>query len=215
MSVELRDETAAAVTAAQDGPTGRGARARATSNSKTGGAATAARAPLAATVLRDARLLLAAVWLGAAVFFSSAVAPAAFAAVPARELAGAVVSRTLAVVNTGGAVVGLLLLLSLPLDRGARSRRASVGEAASLLLLAALCAVGQWIITARMQSLRAQIGRPIDELAAADPLRVAFNSLHVYSVWALVAAMLAGAAALLLIARRARMKDEGGRMNKN
>jgi hypothetical protein len=208
MSVELGDKTGAAGPAAQDGPAVTNARARATANSETGGAATVARAPLWATVLRDARLLLAAVWLGAAVYFSFAVAPAAFAALPARELAGAVVSRTLAVVNTGGAVVGLLLLLSLPLDRGAHSRRASVGEAASLLALAALCAAGQWIVAARMQSLRAQIGRPIDELAAADPLRVAFNSLHVYSVWALVAAMLAGAAALLLIARRARKKGD-------
>jgi len=154
----------------------------------------------------DARLLLAALWLGAAVFFSFAVAPAAFAVLPARELAGAVVARTLAVVNTGGAVIGLLLLLSLPLDRGARSRRAVACEAASLLVLTALCAAGQWVVAARMQSLRAKVGRPIDELAASDPLRVAFNSLHVYSVWALVAAMLAGAAALLLIARRARME---------
>jgi len=213
MSVELGDKTG--VPAAQDGPTVTDAQTGAAANRKTGGDATAARAPLPATVLRDARLLLAAVWLGAAVYFSFAVAPAAFAALPARDLAGAVVSRTLAVVNTGGAIVGLLLLLSLPLDRGARSRCASVGEAAALLALTALCAAGQWVVAARMQSLRAQVGRPIDDLAATDPLRVAFNSLHVYSVWALVAAMLAGAAALLLIARRTRMKAEGGRMKKN
>jgi hypothetical protein len=162
-----------------------------------------------AAFVADARLLLIALWLGAAVFFSFAVAPSAFAVIPARELAGAVVSRTLAVVNTGGAVIGLLLLLSLPLDGGARSRRASAGEAASLLVLTALCAAGQWVVAARMHSLRAQVGRPIDELAAGDPLRVAFNSLHVYSVWALVAAMLAGGAALLLIARRARMEKQG------
>lgn len=208
MSIELGEKTAAS-SAAQDGPAATDARARATANSKTSGGATVARASLAATVLRDARLLLAAVWLGAAVYFSFAVAPAAFAALPQRDLAGAVVSRTLALVNTGGAVIGLLLLLSLPLDGGARSRRARAGEAASLLVLTALCAAGQWVVAARMQSLRAQIGRPIDELAATDPLRVAFNSLHVYSVWALVAAMLAGGAALLLIARRARMGKQG------
>jgi hypothetical protein len=207
MSVELGAKTAASP-AAQDGPSVADAQAGATVDSKTSGAATAARAPLWATILRDVRLLLAAVWLGAAVFFSSAVAPAAFAALPQRDLAGAVVSRTLSVVNTGGAVIGLLLLLSLPLDRGARSRRARAGEAASLLVLAALCAAGRWVVAARMQSLRAQIGRPIDELSATDPLRVAFNSLHVYSVWALVAAMLAGGAALLLIARRTRMNEK-------
>ena len=160
-------------------------------------------------LVADARLLLIALWLGAAVFFSFAVAPSAFAVIPARELAGAVVARTLAVVNTGGAVIGLLLLLSLPLDRRAASRRARAGEGVSLLFLTALCAAGQWVISARMATLRAQIRRPIDELAANDPVRVAFNSLHVYSVWALVAAMLAGAAALLLIARRTRMEKQG------
>lgn len=210
MSVELGAKTSAA---APDATAAAEARAQATANSdtsagsKAGAGANATRMPLMAVVLRDARLLLAAVWLGAAVFFSFAVAPSAFAAVPARELAGAVVSRTLVIVNTGGAVVGLLLLLSLPLERGARSRRASVGEAASLLVLTALCAVGQWVIAARMQTLRAQVGRPIDELAAADPLRVAFNGLHAYSVRALAAAMLAGAVALLLIARRTRTKN--------
>jgi hypothetical protein len=53
-----------------------------------------------------------------------------------------------------------------------------------------------------MLSLRQQMGRPIDETAASDPLRVAFNSLHVYSVAALMAAMLAALVAFILIARR-------------
>ena len=39
--------------------------------------------------LHGVRLLLVAVWLGGAVFFSAAVAPSAFAVLPSRELAGA------------------------------------------------------------------------------------------------------------------------------
>jgi hypothetical protein len=47
------------------------------------------------------------------------------------------------------------------------------------------------------------MGRPIDEVAANDPLRLGFNSLHGYSVMALGVAIIAAAVALLLIARRA------------
>jgi hypothetical protein len=56
-----------------------------------------------------------------------------------------------------------------------------------------------------MLALRAQMGRPIDETAASDPLRMAFNSLHVYSVAALTVAMIAALAAFIFIARRARV----------
>ena len=137
---------------------------------------TRTRAGLGLTILNDARLLLIAVWLGAAVFFSFVVAPSAFAVLPARELAGGVVNRTLAVLNVAGFVISLLLL--------------------------ATTFAGQWVIGARLRALRAAMGRPIDELAANDPLRVAFNNLHGYSVGALTVGMIAAVVALLLIARR-------------
>ena len=49
--------------------------------------------------LVNVRLLLVALWLGAAVFFI-AVAQSSFAVLPSRELAGSVVSRTLMVLNS-------------------------------------------------------------------------------------------------------------------
>ncbi|MGB7925924.1 MAG: DUF4149 domain-containing protein [Pyrinomonadaceae bacterium] len=163
-----------------------------------------------AAVVRDVRLLLVALWLGAAVFFSAAVAPSAFSvlrrfAVPhANELAGSIVTRTLSVVNTGGFIVGLLLLASAFLFRRLVTRRAIVAETVALAVLAMTTAVGQWVIAARMLTLRASLGRPIDEVAQNDPVRVAFNSLHGYSVAALAVGILAAVVALLLVARRAR-----------
>jgi hypothetical protein len=53
-----------------------------------------------------------------------------------------------------------------------------------------------------MLALRAAMGRPIDAVAANDPLRAAFNSLHGYSVGLMTVAMLSGGVALLLIGRR-------------
>jgi hypothetical protein len=153
-------------------------------------------------IVRDVRLLLIAVWLGAAVFFSFAVAPSVFSVLPARELAGAVVSRTLSIVNTGGFILSLLLLLSAPLFKNKLSRRAFYAELLSLGLIALTTFAGQWIIAARLQALRLAMGRPIDEIAANDPLRIAFNSLHGYSVTALSLGMIAAVITLLLIARR-------------
>lgn len=159
---------------------------------------------LALILLRDTRLLFLALWLGAAVFFSFAVAPAVFSVLPARELAGAVVSRTLGIVNTGGFFISLLLLLTAFLFRRNTSRRAFYTEIVALALLALTTSTGQWIIAARLQALRAAMGRQIDEVAASDPLRIAFNSLHGYSVTALSLGMVAAIVAFLLIARRAK-----------
>jgi hypothetical protein len=153
-------------------------------------------------LLHGLRLLAVAVWLGSAVFFSAAVAPSAFAVLPSRELAGALVARTLTILNVGGFVAGLLLLAGALAGRKLARWYAWVAEVAALLVLAAAAFVGQFVIAARMSALRAQMGKPIEEVAADDPLRVAFNALHGNSVTALSAAMLAAAVALFLIARR-------------
>jgi hypothetical protein len=160
------------------------------------------------SAVRDVRLLLIALWLGGAVFFSAVVAPSAFAVLRARnvpyanEAAGSIVTRTLAVINTGGFVVALALLLSAFLFRRSASRRAFLTETVSLAVLAVATGVGQWVIAARMLALRAAMGRPIDDVASDDPLRLSFGALHGYSVTALAIGILAAAVALLLIARR-------------
>lgn len=162
----------------------------------------AARPPLWLRLLHGLRLLVVAVWLGAAVFFSAAVAPSAFAVLPSRELAGALVARTLTILNVGGCVAGLLLLAGALIGRRLARWYSWVAEAAALAVLAAATFVGQFVISARMSALRAQMGRPIEEVAADDPLRVAFNAMHANSVTALSVAMLAATVALFLVARR-------------
>ena len=151
----------------------------------------------------DLRKLLAGLWLGSAVFFSFAVAPSAFAVLPSAELAGTVVSRTLSLVNYSGIAVGLILLLSSFLF-------APKGflvwiERLLALILTAACAVEQFFIGWKIQSLREQIGRPIEELAADDAMRIAFNQLHQYSVWILIGAMVT---ALILFFSITRKTDE-------
>lgn len=159
-------------------------------------------------VVRDVRLLLIALWLGGAVFFSATVAPSAFGVLRARnvplanEAAGSIVTRTLSIVNTSGFILALLLLASAFLFRERVKRRALSLEVVSLAALALATGVGQWVIAAKMLALRAAMGRPIDEVAVDDPSRLSFNNLHGYSVKALGLAIIVAAVALLLIARR-------------
>lgn len=163
-----------------------------------------------AGLLQDARLLVTGLWLGASLFFSFALAPGVFAvlrdstALYANHLAGTIVTRNLSVINTSGLIISLALLASAFLFRSGTRRRAPVAESMALVIMAIATGAGQWVIAARMLALRARMGRPIDEVAAEDPLRLAFDSLHGYSVGALTIAMLAALAAFILIARRAR-----------
>ncbi len=149
------------------------------------------------------RTFLIGIWLGAALFFSFAVAPSAFAVLPSRELAGSLVNRTLAIVNYSGFIIGLILLASSFAARRGVNRVKIWIEQSFLLLLTAACAFGQFFIAARLHNLREQIGRPIDEVALGDPLRVAFNDLHGYSVTILSAAMLSAVVIFFLLAGRA------------
>ncbi|MFN2455634.1 MAG: DUF4149 domain-containing protein [Pyrinomonadaceae bacterium] len=115
-------------------------------------------------------------WLGAALFFSAAVAPSAFAVLASsRELAGAIVARTLTVINISGFAVSLVLLLSAPLVHRAVKKSALFAEMCALALIAVATGVGQWVIRARLENLRAAMGRPVESLPANNPLRVAFG----------------------------------------
>jgi hypothetical protein len=159
------------------------------------------------SLIQNTRLLLLGLWLGAALFFSFSVAPSAFAilrdstALYANHLAGSIVTRNLSVINMSGFVLSLVLLGSAVVFRS-RRRLAFLAELISLAVVAIATGAGEWVIAAKMVALRTQMERPIDETTGADPLRVAFNSLHGYSVAALTVAMLAAIVASIFIARR-------------
>jgi hypothetical protein len=53
-----------------------------------------------------------------------------------------------------------------------------------------------------MLMLRTQMGRPIDEVAADDPLRIQFNNLHEYSSWLILTAMGAALLAFMIVSLR-------------
>ncbi len=152
--------------------------------------------------LSDFRLLLVGLWLGAACFFSFAVAPSAFSVLESREMAGSVVNRTLAIVNYSGLIIGVILLASSFISKETINRFWLWTERFLLLILTAACAVGQFVIALWLSVIRAQIGRPVDEVGLEEPLRVQFNIWHQYSVWVLVGAMIAALLTFFIISRK-------------
>jgi len=153
---------------------------------------------------------LLACWFGAALFFGAVVAPAAFGVLRtfglpnANEIAGSIVTRSLSVVNIAGFVVALLLLATFIVRRNTSGRVSFIVECICLGVIALATGVGHWVIAARMRALRAAMVLPIDQIAADDARRVAFNNLHGYSVNALGLAMIAALIVMFLMVRSLR-----------
>lgn len=165
-------------------------------------------------ILNKLRLLLLGSWLGAAIFFSAAVAPAVFRVLRsfklpnAGEIAGTVVTQTLAVINTSGFILSLLSLLIAFAVRRSYGKRAFGFQIVLLTVIAVSTGVGQWAIAARMRGLRQAMRGAIDQVPAGDPNRLAFDALHGYSVAALSIAIIAGLTAFFVIANRVDRVDE-------
>jgi len=150
--------------------------------------------------LAVAQLVVASAWLGAALLFAAVVAPAAFAALPSRTLAGALVGAVLPVVFYSGIAVGLALCVAaLGLRRG---RIVTLGTVAGFLM-AVSCAAAELVVAPRIERARAAIAGPVESVPPSDPRRVAFGRLHAVSVLWLGVAVIgaatvaAGAAASL------------------
>jgi Domain of unknown function (DUF4149) len=156
--------------------------------------------------IRQLRLLLLGLWLGAAIFFGAAVAPALFdvlrgaGLVNANELAGSVVTRLLAFINRGGVEIALFLLVTAFFVNRHRSRLAQVVEVISIVIMAIMTGVSNWIISARMLALRASMGT-IDQVSPSDARRIEFDSLHRYSVRVMAVALVAGLIAFFVASR--------------
>jgi hypothetical protein len=151
--------------------------------------------------LSDFRLLFAALWLGAACFFIF-VARTVFTVMPSHEMAGTVVNRTLALVNFSGLAIGLILLIATFITTRNTNIFLLWSERFLTFVLTLTCAVSQFVFSWWLLSLRTQMGRPVDEVPLGDPLRIQFDNLHEYSVWLLLAGMIAAFLAFIVIANR-------------
>ncbi len=146
---------------------------------------------------------LLAAWLGAALLVAAVVAPAAFAVLPTRTLAGALVGRVLPVLFWSGLALGVVLAAF-----GGRTGFGKVGMASSIALAVA-SAAAQLGIAPRIEVLRASIGSAVDALDPSDPRRMAFGRMHGISVMLMGVGMIAAAVALVAMARHLSSRSIG------
>jgi uncharacterized membrane protein len=155
------------------------------------------------TILRFLEFLALGTWLGGILFLALAVAPAAFATLPTRQEAGAVVGMALTRLHLFGIVAGIVFLAA----RGMRLRSLSalvgpIGMAVVLML--ALTLVSQFWVSARLGDLRVQMAAEhgsIDSTPRDNPLRAEFGRLHGVSTVIELAVLVLGLAALYLTVR--------------
>ncbi len=151
------------------------------------------------TFLRTLEFLCLGLWLGSDVFLSFVVAPGAFNVLATRDQAGVMVGFALTRMHMGGIICGVIFLLA----RLARTRSfASVGAPAALCVVVMIAAtlVSQFTVSAKMAALRGQMGS-IQATAADSPLLAEFTRLHSISVSLESVVLLAGIAAMFLLAR--------------
>ena len=145
-----------------------------------------------------------ALWLGAATFFSIAVAPALFAVLPSRSLAGEVVGRLLPGIFYSGILVAAVVAVT---QFRAQSSWSWRGRETAAAVMIAACGVAQLVVAPRIDRLRAEIGGPLEILPVDDARRVAFGRLHGASVAWLGLAMIAALVILVILARALNASD--------
>ena len=157
----------------------------------------------AMNVLRFFMLLALVIWIGGIIFFAAAVAPTVFKVLPARHLAGAVVTRSLGILHWMGIVCAAVFLVTSMLNsysaRGAAHPLAPRHLLVYVMLV--LTVISQFVVSAKMAALRAAMGE-IDLVPIADARRVAFNQLHAWSTRLESGVLILGLIVLFLVACR-------------
>ena len=152
-----------------------------------------------ASLLRTIEFLGLSLWLGSDVFLSFVVAPGAFRILASRDQAGAMVGYGLWRMHMIGVVCGIAILLA----RSLRTRTfASLATPAALcvVLMMLLTVVSQHAVSPRMAALRVRMGS-IQATVADSPLLAEFSRLHRASVSLESGVLLAGLAAMYLMAK--------------
>jgi uncharacterized membrane protein YhhN len=154
------------------------------------------------TSLRFLILLALTVWLGGLIFFP-VVAQTAFSVLPSTHLAGLVVRGTLLTLHWMAFISGTVFLASsLIYNRVTHGRPRTIGLSHVVVLaMLALTAISQFHIIPRMDTLRAATGEMVS-LAADNPIRQQFDSLHAWSTRLEGTVFLLGLIVLYSTARR-------------
>ncbi|HEY4932496.1 MAG TPA: DUF4149 domain-containing protein [Terriglobales bacterium] len=157
------------------------------------------------SILRFLMLLSLVVWVGGIAFFAFVLAPTVFhpRILPSRQLAGAVVSRSLGILHWLGLSCGLVFLVTSVIDSRIMIGVPALFSARNLLISAMilLTLISMFAISTRMLDLRNQMVF-IDNVPHEDARRLEFNRLHVWSTRLESTVLLLGLAVIFLTSRR-------------
>src|SRR5664279_4534772 len=155
--------------------------------------------------VRFLMLLSLVVWVGGIVFFAFVVAPTVFhpGILPSRQLAGAVVSRSLGILHWIGITSGLVFLITSMVQSRVTTGMAAPFAAGNLLVfvMIALTLISVFAVAGPMLALRNDMVS-IDNVSHEDARRIKFNRLHVWSTRIESTVLLLGLAVIYLTARR-------------
>ena len=157
------------------------------------------------SLVRFFMLLSLVVWVGGIAFFAFVLAPTVFhpGILPSRQLAGAVVSRSLGIMHWIGLSSGLVFLVTSMIDSQIVNGVPNLFSARNLLVgaMIVLTLISMFAISTRMLDLRNQMVF-IDDVPHDDARRVEFNRLHVWSTRLESTVLLLGLAVIFLTSRR-------------
>lgn len=155
--------------------------------------------------IRFLMLLSLVVWVGGILFFAFVVAPTVFhpGILPSRQLAGAVVSRSLGMLHWIGLASGFVFLVTSMIQSQVMSGVVAPLATRNLLVYAmiVLTLISMFGISTRMLALRNDMVF-IDNIPHDDARRVEFNRLHEWSTRLGSTVLLLGLAVIFLTARR-------------
>ena len=154
-------------------------------------------------VLRTLLYLALIVWLGAEIFFPIVAAITFGTLMPDTHLAGAVVGQLLRILHNMGLVSGVvaLALLALAPAWGIYKARTVLAPMILLVLMIGCTCYSQFGIIPAMERDRIAAGGDVNAAELANPSRLHFNRLHVWSERVEEAVLLMGLATVVLVAR--------------
>ena len=151
------------------------------------------------TLLRTLMLLALIVWIGGIIFFAFVLAPTLFTVLSNTQLAGNVVSPALTKLHWMGLISGAVFLLASVIYNWQKFLRLRLFTASHVfvVLMMALTAYSQFVITPRLRFLRAG-PLSMDTMAA----HAEFDRLHAWSTRCEGGVLLLGLAVVILTGRR-------------
>lgn len=123
-------------------------------------------------------------WVGAGLGFGILTAPGLFRIVPSRDLAGQVAGNAVANLDLAAWVVFTAALLLVYAGRwfAGIDDEAGLGPirlwAAACLAALCLCLTSSFIVTPKLQEIRARMHAPVESLPTTNPDRAAYDKAH-------------------------------------